>query len=83
MTSIVELRDNGTPVSYIRTRVRYDAWGDPYVKPSLFQELTTDFLGTRVLFHDGRTDRPWVQWKLVEGGPISFPDGRESRGWKP
>lgn len=82
--TIIELRKNGTPVSYLKLRVRYDRWGDPYVKPNLFQELFSDFMGPHVLNPTGSASGGYnIQWKHVSGPEVVFPDNRTSRGWKP
>jgi hypothetical protein len=82
MTSYVELRKNRTPVEYITCPVKYDSWGDPYVKVSFWQELHSyGFIGNYALQEHGSAGYD-VQWKLVSGPEVRFPSNRTSRGWK-
>jgi len=84
MTSYVELRKNRTPVEYITLPVKYDRWGDPYVKPGFLQEFFSfTFFGVTVLYEGGRASGWDMEWKLVSGPEVRFPSGRHSRGWKP
>lgn len=84
--SRVQLRRTITPAAYITLPVRYDAWGDPYVKITIFDELFRggfSFMGTTALLENGKTTGYHVDWKLVSGAPVRFPKNHNSRGWKP